>query len=142
MTKYKLFFYAGYEWKSDQGEVDIIAGDIYSLNSSALAFKNHLYEILVNNLWLKSYLADPDVWIKSAIDKTWNEYYTYILVYIDDLLILEKYPQNYMTMLESKYTVKPSFIGDPKLYLVDDVGKLLYGDGSYTWTIISDSYIK
>ena len=47
-----------------------------------------------------------------------------------------------MATLESKYTVKPSSIGDTKVYLGDNVVKLLYGDGSYACTIISDSYVK
>ena len=66
-----------------------------------------------------------------ATDKTGNEHYTYIPVYIDDLLIFDKDRQKYTSMLESKYIMKSSSIGDPKVYLGDDVGKVLYGDGSY-----------
>ena len=47
-----------------------------------------------------------------------------------------------MAMLEINYTVKTSMIGEPKVYLGADVGKLLYGDVSYAWTMISDSYVK
>ena len=47
-----------------------------------------------------------------------------------------------MAVLESKYTVKTSIIGKPKVHLRANVGKLLYGDGSYAWTMSSDSYIK
>ena len=45
-------------------------------------------------------------------------------------------------MLESNYTVKPSSIGDIKAYIGDNVGKLLYGNGCCSWTMISDSYLK
>ena len=41
----------------------------------------------------QSYLADPNVLFKVATDKTGNEYYTYILVYVDDLLIFDKDPR-------------------------------------------------
>ena len=47
-----------------------------------------------------------------------------------------------MAMLESNYTVKPSSIGDPKVYLGADFGKVLYGDGSYAWTMSYDSYVN
>ena len=47
-----------------------------------------------------------------------------------------------MAVLDIKYTVKPSSIGGPKVYLGYDVGKLLYHYGSYSCTMISDSYIK
>ena len=47
-----------------------------------------------------------------------------------------------MATLESKYTAKLSSIGEPKVYLVADVRKVLYGEGSYYWTMSSDSYMK
>ena len=45
-------------------------------------------------------------------------------------------------MLEIKYTVKPSSVGGPKVYLGADVGKVFYDDGSYSCYMISDSYVK
>ena len=83
-------------------EIVIIVRYLYGLNYSALAWRNHLSEILGNHLGLQSSLADPGVWLKAATDKTGNEYYTYILVYVDDLLIVEKDPRKYMAVLESK----------------------------------------
>ena len=47
-----------------------------------------------------------------------------------------------MAMLESKYIVKPSSVGYPKVYLGADFGKLFYGDSSYDWTMSSGSYFK
>ena len=44
-------------------------------------------------------------------------------------------------MLDSNYMVKPYSIWDPKVYLGADVGKLLYGDGSYAFTMSSDLYV-
>ena len=104
--------------------------------------KNRLYEILGNHLGFKLSLADLNILFKAATDNTGNEYYTYILVYVDDLLIVDKDPRNYMAMLDIKYTVKPSSIGEPKVYLGNDVGKLVFGGVSYAWNIISDSYVK
>ena len=115
VTKEKLFFYAGDEWKYDQGKFVVIFIDIYGLKSSALAWRNHISEIPGNHIGFQSSLADPEVWFKAETDKSRNEYYTYILVYVDDFLIVEKYSQNHMVILESKYTVKPSSIGEPKV---------------------------
>ena len=47
-----------------------------------------------------------------------------------------------MEILESKYTLKPSSIGQTKVYLRADVVKVLYGDGSFSWEMSSDSYSK
>ena len=38
--------------------------------------------------------------------------------------------------------VKLSSIGYPKVYFRAEIGKVLYGDGSYTWTTSSDFYVK
>ena len=142
MTKEKVFFYAGDEWKSDQGKVIVVVRVLYGLISSYLAWRNHLSKILGKHVVFQLYLADPGVWFKAATDKAGNEYYTYILVYVDDLLIVDKYRQKFMAMLESKYTVKPCSIGKPKVYLGSDVGKVLYVNGSFTWTMSFDSYVN
>ena len=44
--------------------------------------------------------------------------------------------------LRDNYTVKPSSISEPKLYLGADVNKLFYPDGSYAWAMGSTSYTK
>ena len=47
-----------------------------------------------------------------------------------------------MATLDSKYTVKPSNIGEDKVYLGYYVGKVFYGDGSYDCTMRYVSYVK
>ena len=74
-TKEKTFLYAVDEWKSDQGKVIMIVRALYRLKPSDLAWRNHLYEILVNHCGFQSYLADSDVCFNAATDKTGNEYY-------------------------------------------------------------------
>ena len=62
---------------------------LYGLNSSGLSWRNHLYEILGKHLILHSYLADPGVWFKAAIDKAGDEYYACIIVYVDYFINVE-----------------------------------------------------
>ena len=140
-TKEKIFFYVGHKWKYDQGKVVIIVRALYGLKYSALSWRNHIYDILVNHLGFQSYLANPSFWFEAATYKIFNEYYTYIIVYVDDLLIVEKDSQKYMAMLQSKNTVTPSRIGEPKVYLLYYVGKVIYSDIYYSWEVRSDSYI-
>ena len=45
LTKYKVSFYAGDERKYDQGKVVIIVRALYGLKSSALKWRNNIYEI-------------------------------------------------------------------------------------------------
>ena len=83
-----------------------------------------------------------DVWYKASMDDTGFEYYTYILVYFDDIIILDKTLKKYMDMLEESYTVKQSSIVEPKIYIGADVGKVYYPDSSYSCTMCSKYYTK
>lgn len=64
--------------------------------------------------------------------------YPYILVYVDDLLIIDKQPAKFMEMIQA---VKPSSIEEPKSYLGADIKKVYYDDGSYGWTMGSETYV-
>ena len=141
-TKEKFCFYAGDEWKSDKDKVVVIVRALYGLKYSALMWRNHLAEVLGNYMGFKSSLADPDVWMKPEMDQNGFKYYSYILVYVDDILILDKLPEKYMTMIQEKFPVKQGSITEPKIYLGANIGKVSYPDGSVAWTMSSDSYVK
>ena len=80
--------------------------DLYGLKYSALMLRNHLVDIIENKNELRYSLADLDVWYKVSMYETGFEYYTYILVYVDDILILDKTLKKYMYMLEESYILK------------------------------------
>ena len=101
-TKEKIDFYAGNEWKADEGRVVVIIRALYGLKSSALAWRNHLADILGNYLGFKSTLADSDVWIKPGVKSDGSSYYSYILVYVNDILIVDVSPDKYMEMLNNR----------------------------------------
>lgn len=141
-TKEKLYFYAGKEWKTDEGTPVVIVRALYGLKSSALMWRNHLADTLGNYMGFRSSLADPDVWINAETSPNGFKYYSDILVYVDDLLIVDKNPQKYMTMIQDKFPVKQASIEEPKIYLGANIGKVDYPDGSKAWTMSSDSYVK
>ena len=74
--------------------------------------------------------------------KNGTAYYAYIPVYLDDILIIDKNPERFTSLLKENYTVKPSSIGEPKVYLGADIWKAYYSDGSYAWTMGLQSYVK
>ena len=61
---------------------------------------------------------------------------------MNDILIIDKNPERFMNLLKENYTVKPSSIGEPKVYLGADILKAYDSDGSYAWTMGSQSYVK
>lgn len=141
-TEEKLYFVAGDEWGPDKGRLVVIVRALYGLKSSALAWRNHLSDTLANVLKFKSSLADPDVWYKPMVDKAGNEYYAYILIYVDDMLIIDKEPKILMDQVKDNYNVRDSTIKEPDQYLGADIKKIHYNDGTHAWTMASESYVK
>ena len=89
-TREKILFYAGYEWKANEGRVVVVVRALYGLKSSALQFCKHLAEALGNTLGFKPSLTDPDLWYKPISAPNGFKYYAYILVYVDEILIIDK----------------------------------------------------
>ena len=141
-TTEKLYFIAGPEWKADAGRPVVIVRALYGLKSSALAWRNHLADVLCNKMQFKSSLADPDLWYKAATAQDGSEYYTYILVYVDDILVIDKHPKKYMQMLQDSYTVREDTVKEPEQYLGADIGKTFFDDGTHAWTMSSASYVR
>ena len=141
-TEEKLFFYAGKDFKADEGKPVLIVRALYGLKSSALAWRNHLSDVIANQMGFTSSLADPDVWMKPAIDNQGNKYYAYILVYVDDILVIDKDPRKYMLMLQSSFKVREDTIKEPDQYLGADIGKVYFDDNTFAYTSSSESYIK
>ena len=64
--------------------------------------------------------------VRDMVSTEGTEYYAHILVYIDDILILDKKPAQFMEILQKEYTVKPGSIGEPKTYLGAGISKASY----------------
>ena len=65
----------------------------------------------------KSSFADPDVWFKPSVKSSGEEYYTHLLLYVDDLLCIDESPRKYMDMIEQSFKIKEGSIGPPRVYL-------------------------
>ena len=58
---------------------------LYGLKSSGSAFRSFFY-MQLEDMGFKSSIADPAEWIRSATKSDGDQYYGFILVYVDDLL--------------------------------------------------------
>ena len=65
-----------------------------------------------------------------------------MLVYVDNILIIDVNPDQYMSMLCETCTIKESNIGSPTACLGANIGKIEYCDGTCAWTMSSDTYVK
>ena len=71
------------------GQTALIHCALYSGKAAGRDFRNHLRSCM-EFLNFKSCLADPDVWMRLAIKSNGNTYYEYILVYVDDALVVSE----------------------------------------------------
>ena len=55
--KKKIFFYDGDEWRSNIGRIIVIRTALYGLKSSALMWRNHIYDNIGYELGFKSSLS-------------------------------------------------------------------------------------
>ena len=83
---------------SNTYRIVVVMRALYGLKSSTLQFRNFLTDILPNRMGFSSSLADPDLWYKAVTKSDGSEYYSYILVYVEDVLIIDEDQKQFMKM--------------------------------------------
>ena len=94
----------------------IIRKALYGLKSSGAAFRAHLAETL-HDISFKPTKADPNVWICPAVKLDGNEYYEYIMCYIDDILSVSHDAKSILQSLQGQFKLKGDKIEPPDMYL-------------------------
>ncbi len=87
------------------GKTVIVIRAMYGLKSSGAAWHAKFSETLRSMNFTPS-LADPDVWLRPATKDSGFEYYEYILVYVDDILVLSAAPLPIMKTIQATYRLK------------------------------------
>jgi hypothetical protein len=99
----KVYFIAGDEFgASRKGKPVIIIKALYGLKTSGAAWRAHFAETL-HSLGFTSSLADPDVWYRPECKPDGFKYYAYILVYVDDILVVCHNPGDIMKILAKSF---------------------------------------
>jgi hypothetical protein len=112
----KVYTTAGPEFGAElEGKQVLIIRALYGLKSSGAAWQSHLANTL-HELGFISSLADPDMWYRPAKKENGFEYYEYVLVYADDVLVLSHQGECIMKSLVTFYRLKDGF-NKPKQYL-------------------------
>jgi hypothetical protein len=85
----------------------IIWRALYGLKSSGAAYRADFARTLME-LGFTASKVDPDVWMRPAKTMNGDEYYEYILTYVDDCLIVSQEPGRIINNLEQdvKYKLK------------------------------------
>ena len=140
----KVYFRCGPEFGQLEGRLGILTKALYGLKTSARAWRMHLGQVLELEMHFEACKADPDVWMRKATKEDGTEYYEFLLVYTDDILIVSHRPREAMSQLDQNFLVKSDSIGSPTTYLGAQVGTYRFPeqpDKEY-WTLSSERYVK
>ena len=135
----KIYVIAGKEFGTNAGKTMIITKALYGLKTSGAAFRSLLAEQL-DNIGYTASRGDPDVWLR-PIMKGSRKYYEYVLVYVDDLLVVSFNPQQTMDQLSKTFKFKEGSIKTPDSFLGAQLS-LNTNDGRNYWVISAEKYIK
>lgn len=113
-TAEKLAIIAGLEFGPLQGHTLIIFKALYGLRTSGLRWHERLSAVLCSEGFQPSW-AEPDIWMRPNDGK-----YEYVAVYVDDLAIAMKNPQELIQVLKEKYKFKLKGTGEISFHLGAD----------------------
>ncbi|MEM7375757.1 MAG: reverse transcriptase domain-containing protein [Bacteroidota bacterium] len=140
-TSERVHAVAGPEFGQYEGCIVIIVRALYGLRSAGASWHSHLSDTL-RSLKFASSNADHDVWMRAAVDRNSQPYYEYVVVYVDDLLIVSHDHQRIFEALGEKYEVKPT----SGRYLGMKVNTFIVGKGTKeereAWYMSAEDYLK
>jgi hypothetical protein len=139
----KIWFVAGPEFGSRQGQVVKIVRALYGLKSSGASWRSVLKQaIMIDDLGFQPTIADPDAYRRRTVHPKGFEYWELQLVYVDeDILIISHDPQLHLQTLKQFHM---SVVGRPDRYLGANIKRVtIPGDdsGSEYWAMTSHSYV-
>ena len=116
-TKEKVYTIAGLEFGANNvGFPVLIVRALYGLKSSGARWRDHMAGMLRSASY-ESCKVDPDVWMKPKTKPNVEKYWEYVLVYVDDILVMSHEPKVVMDYLASKYTLKEGSVKEPEFCL-------------------------
>ena len=105
------------------GKRAVICRALYGLKSASAAWRDHFHSSITQKLGYQSTIADPDVYRKPKVKADGTRYYSYLVIYVDDVLCVDENPRDVIKIMEGLYRVKPDSIKIPDAYLGMDVRK-------------------
>lgn len=138
----KHWIRAGPEFGAEQGKIFIVVRALYGLKSASAAFRSFMAKRL-DEIGFKSTHADPDVWLRPAINpESGDEYYEYVLMYVDDILAISMEPRSVLESLKTDtIRFKNDKIDTPDMYLGAKLERKPL-NGNTCWCITSNDYVN
>ena len=139
-NKEKCWMIAGPEFGSEEGKTFLVVKALYGLKSASFSFRAHMAEKLVE-MGFQSTMADPDVWLRAASKGDNEQYYEYVLMYVDDILAISCHARSILEEIQKTFKLKQDRIEVPEYYLGAKLQEKPI-NGMKCWTITSLDYVK
>ena len=124
------------------GKVALIHRALYGGKSAGRDFRNHLRSCM-HHLDFRSCPADPDVWMRLAKKGDGSPYYDYVLLYVDDALVVSDNAESILRNEIGRYfELKEASIGPPKMYLGAGIRMVKLDNGMEAWASSSSQYVQ
>ena len=143
----KMCFVVGPEFSSQKGTViKLVLALYHGLKlSGASPWQSMFNSTLGYGIWPT--VADPDLYRRANAKPDGFQYHEYILVYVDDVLIISHDPDVHLKQIQARYELNPSSVGSPTcyLYLGADIKRVIRpGDatGRESWALSAYTYVK
>ena len=141
-TSEHFYIICGPEFGSENlGKKAIVKRALYGTKSAGRDFRSHLRDCM-DHLGYTSCKADPDLWLRMAKRDNGENYYEYMLLYVDDCLSISEYPKEALERINQYFPMKPGSIGPPKLYLGAKMSKVSMPNGVVAWALSASKYAQ
>jgi hypothetical protein len=142
-TSEKHYIICGTEFGLEHvGKQAMIVRALYGGKSAGRDFWAHLRSCM-NFLGFESCPADPDLWMRPATREDGTLVYDYVLLYVDDCLVISDNAEDILRKEIGKYyELKPESIKPPDQYLGCSVRKVQLDNGAWAWAFGSAQYVK
>ena len=136
----KCWIKAGPEFGHEEGKIFLVVRALYGLKSASFSFRSFAAEKL-DQMGFTSSTADSDVWMRPAVTADGEEYYEYVLMYVDDILSVSIDPRSILEEFQRDFKFKNDQIDPPTNYLGARLEKKSI-NGFDCWTVSSVDYVN
>ena len=139
----KHFIICGPEFGLENvGKRAIIVRALYGGKSAGADYWRHVRKAM-DEMGFKSCKADPDLWMRPGTKDNGTKYWSYVLLYVDDILAIMEDPELFIRdELGKRFTVKEKSIGLPDKYLGNKISQVTLENGNKAWALSSSQYIQ
>jgi hypothetical protein len=138
----KVWTVLGPEFGDGSGKRALIVRSLYGLKYAGAAFRNHLAECMKHLGWHPC-RDDRDIRMKAEICPDDGVlYWSYILIYVDDILCVHHDPGAPLEKLDEYFKMKEGSIQVPTFYMGSKLKKTFLPNCVVAWGMSSSKYVQ